>query len=642
MIAWRIHMKISLKKKFLIPTLSVTVICMAIILVATYQKSSNTLEDTIENEVSHMSSSIAKLVGYWIGERKKDLVNFSHESVFKEASVAASETPERRQANLRMEDIIKDNPIFEIMALVGVDGNIMASSNPAQVDVVNVSDRAYYKASIAGKPFISNAIISKVSGYPVFVISAPVYRNGSVTGVLLSAIKMNLLAQAFINSQKVGETGYVYIIDSAGRVLAYPDKSKILNLDLNQYEFGREMVARKNGLIKYTFENIDKVVAFSQEKQTGWIIASTANTNELFAPVRQMRNISFMIAVTGIALIAAILFLLTQSIVNPVNQIIRGMEEGAEQVAAASGQVASSSQSMAEGTSEQAAAIEESSSSMEEMSSMTMKNAENTGMADGLMQDVNQVVSEARGSMVQLTDSMQEISKAGKETSRIIKTIDEIAFQTNLLALNAAVEAARAGEAGAGFAVVADEVRNLALRSANAAKDTAVLIEESIKKVNSGTAFVANANEAFNKISERAFKVGALISEISQANREQSHGIAQANNAITAMEAVVQRNAANSEESAAAAEEMNAQAEQLKEFVDELICIVTGAGNKATFTMEKTIPSHSQALLPEKDKFSIRLDKKIKSGKIHSQLDRQLQAPQEDDVKKKWELVQAA
>ena len=290
---------------------------------------------------------------------------------------------------------------------------------------------------------------------------------------------------------------------------------------------------------------------------------------------------TFMFVGLVVALIVGVLcaIFITRSITKPVNRIIAGLNEGANQVASASAQVSSSSQSMAEGASEQAASIEETSSSMEEMSSMTRKNAQNANNADGLMKESNQIVNTANQSMNQLTDSMEDISKASEETSKIIKTIDEIAFQTNLLALNAAVEAARAGEAGAGFAVVADEVRNLAMRAADAAKDTAALIEDTVKKVHDGSGIVTSTNEAFSKMAESSGKVGTLISEISEASTEQSNGIEQVNNAVTEMDRVVQQNAANAEESASAAEEMSAQAEQLKEYVDELVMLVTGKNN---------------------------------------------------------------
>jgi methyl-accepting chemotaxis protein len=314
---------------------------------------------------------------------------------------------------------------------------------------------------------------------------------------------------------------------------------------------------------------LERVVEINQEVAAHEVAA--AHSQAVFVEI-----LAIVAALLGVVLAMGLGFMISRGINRSLTRITQGMSEGADQVASASSQVSSSSQSMAEGASEQAASIEETSSSMEEMSSMTKQNAENAGNADGLMKDTNQVMASANTSMQKLTQSMDDISKASEETSKIIKTIDEIAFQTNLLALNAAVEAARAGEAGAGFAVVADEVRNLAMRAADAAKNTAQLIEGTVKKVNDGSNLVSDTSEAFGKVAESAQKVGTLVSEITQASREQSNGIDQVNIAISEMDKVVQQNAANAEESASAAEEMNAQAEQLKDYVSELVLMVTG------------------------------------------------------------------
>ena len=315
-------------------------------------------------------------------------------------------------------------------------------------------------------------------------------------------------------------------------------------------------------------------------------INELADLNEKLAKEKEMQTeseaktakIIALVCMIGGSVLAVFLgFFLSLSITRPVNRVVSSLSEAAEQVSSASSQVSSASQSLAEGSSEQAASIEETSSSLEEMSSMTKQNADNASAADKLMKESRQMVDKANSSMIELTQSMEDISKASDETSKIIKTIDEIAFQTNLLALNAAVEAARAGEAGAGFAVVANEVRNLAMRAAEAAKNTAGLIEGTVKKVKEGSELVERTNGAFTEVSKSAAKVADLVSEIAAASSEQAQGIDQVNKAVSEMDKVTQQNAANAEESASASEEMNAQAEQMKSIAGELQGIVGGS-----------------------------------------------------------------
>ncbi len=278
----------------------------------------------------------------------------------------------------------------------------------------------------------------------------------------------------------------------------------------------------------------------------------------------------------------AMAFFITRSITGPINKVIDGLTNGAEQVASASGQVSSSSQQMAEGASEQASSLEESTSSLEEIGSMARQNAENANQAKTMMDEARTVVAKVDGNMKNLVTATEEIAKSSEETGKIIKTIDEIAFQTNLLALNAAVEAARAGEAGAGFAVVADEVRNLAMRAAEAAKNTADLIENTITAVKNGSELTVSTQEAFLENAEISEKIGKLVDEIAAASNEQSQGIEQVNIAMGQMDKVTQAAAANAEESASASEEMSSQAAELKDLVGVLVTIVgetSGNGN---------------------------------------------------------------
>ncbi len=335
-------------------------------------------------------------------------------------------------------------------------------------------------------------------------------------------------------------------------------------------------MAGQSGVETYVFEGIDKTCGFAPVTTMNWSVSATQNTSDFMAIPNYIRRAIFIVG--GIFLLVAIVGILwfARSIAKPIQRIISGLNEGADHVASAANEVASASQSLASGASEQAAAIEETSASLEEMNSMIQQNAANVDQTDALMREANKTVTEASDAMQRLTESMADISTASQQTSKVIKTIDEIAFQTNLLALNAAVEAARAGEAGAGFAVVAEEVRNLAIRSANAAKTTAELIEGTVKKVHAGSELVGIASSSFVQVAGTASKVGGLVAEIAAASKEQATGIKHISIAIAEMDKVTQQNAATAEESAAAAQDMNAQAAQMSSIVDELITVVSG------------------------------------------------------------------
>ena len=297
----------------------------------------------------------------------------------------------------------------------------------------------------------------------------------------------------------------------------------------------------------------------------------------------QAKGLQVKVSVVGLVALlmgALLAWFIARGISRALRDLAQQMRMGAEQVASASEQVAAGSQSLAQGTSEQASSLEETSASLEEVSAMVRSNADASREANDLVNASQATVTQAVKSMASLRQAMERIEQASQQTAAIIKTIDEIAFQTNLLALNAAVEAARAGEAGAGFAVVAEEVRNLAMRAADAAKNTQDILETNLNNIHQGVQLVAVTDQAFSGVASGTIQVASLVARISAASDEQTQGIAQINSAVQEMDRVTQSNASGAEESAAAAEELSSQARTLHTMVDDLRELV-GAGNRA-------------------------------------------------------------
>ncbi len=381
-----------------------------------------------------------------------------------------------------------------------------------------------------------------------------------------------------INKKKVGEGGYAVMLDAEGNTLSHPDPANI-GKNIREFDWGREVLRMKEGMLRYTYGGTERMAGFfSRGNRITMAVLPLAPYKR---PLIRMRNrlagVTFFAAIIAVIMI---IFTIRRKVIQPVRRVISGVYDVSSRVADASGHVAQSGFALAERVASQSTAITEISSALDSMASLTRKNADHAGHAAELMQETAGQVTRTDQAMRALGASMNEIAVSSGETSKIVRAIDEIAFQTRLLALNAAIEAARAGKAGAGFGVVADAVKLLAGRSAEAAGNSAVLIEATIRNVNTGEETVGRSEQVFAQVSANMKTFRELADEISQASTHQADGIGEINKAVTQMERNVQKNAASVEDSAAAARSLNTQAENLRSIVDDLVDIIGGNINR--------------------------------------------------------------
>jgi methyl-accepting chemotaxis protein len=448
---------------------------------------------------------------------------------------------------------------------------------------------------LAGRRFVGRAYV--VNAWYITAYEPIRSEDGEVIGVLYVGIPQEAassLRRSIMDTQ-VGQTGYVFVLDSDGTYVISADGSRDGDViweakDADGTPFVQEMIEKAGKLDaagiaeqRYPWKNKGdtearvKVARIKYFAPWDWVIGVGSYEDEFFAARENIQETgnqaqTMLLIVSGVALVAAVVtwFLISGGIAGKIRRVVRQLTSGAEEVASVAQQISGSSESLASSSSEQAASMEETSASVEEMTSMVKRNASHADEAKGLADTATSNAKQGTEAMAKMSAAIDDIKKSSDETAKIIKTIDDIAFQTNLLALNAAVEAARAGEAGKGFAVVAEEVRNLAMRSAEAARNTSEMITTAVANSERGVTISQEVGEFLSQIAEGSEKVNVLIGEIASASGEQAEGIEQINQAITQMDQVTQTTAATAEESAAAASELSSQAAEVMSTVEEL------------------------------------------------------------------------
>lgn len=582
-------MKRSLNFKMILGGVLIILVPLLVVGLFAAMTSSSALEDAAKTQATHIARNLAEMTQTMLLEEVKLASGLANSVSLSEAATAVSRKGSdsaggdvnRLESELAsaVKRVGKD---YEGIFIADINGIIYVDGVGGKYKGLNIKDRDYFMNAEKGKVNIGQMTKSRQSGNPILPIGSPIYSSeGTLAGVLGLILKTDFLNEKVV-SVKLGKTGYPWVADSSGLIVAHPRKEFILELNLakedGMHDIMKKILSMQAGADSYVFKGDAKIAGFAPIPVANWGIAVTQNKDEFLQSAHHIRNFILLTGACFLVLTVVCLYFFSRSLSTHLTRSVHKLNEAAEHVNSAAGQLSGSSQSLAEGASESAASLEETSSQITEMAAMTKQNAENATQVNQLMNGAIQTISRADVSMKEVISSMDEIKIASEETSKIIKTIDDIAFQTNLLALNAAVEAARAGEAGAGFAVVADEVRNLAIRAADAAKNTTGLIENTVKKVQDGSHLVRKTNDEFVEVKEVSGKISQLVDEIAAASTEQAQGIEQVSRAVAEMDRVTQQNAANSEESASASEELNAQSSEMKNIVRELHNLVGGNG----------------------------------------------------------------
>jgi len=568
----------TLRVKLIAGGIIAVVIPLLVVGIFAGEKASGALENAAKERVVGGATKLANLV--------QEVLTVE----LKVAGVIAGGSTSVNVTNQRLTDIMqKIGKDYESILVTDANGAVIADGNKGEWQGISLADLPYFQEAKSGKANVGAIVKSKKTGNPIATVCVPIMQDGNFAGVVVMGLKIDHLVEKV--TAKMGQTGYGWMVDQTGLFIAHPDKSNILAANITTLDgmekISRSMTAKQTGVQEYVFKGTRKITGFAPVGLTGWSVGLTQERDELTAAANSIRIFIAIVGIIFLVLATFVIALFARRIYSIITRVVTGLAEGADQVVAASIQVSSSSQNLAEGASEQAASLEETSSAIEEMSSMTKQNAENAGQAKEMMGNARIIVEKVNDHMDEMSKAIVEITKTSEETSKIIKTIDEIAFQTNLLALNAAVEAARAGEAGAGFSVVADEVRNLALRASEAAKNTNTLIENTIKAVKNGSELTTKTKKAFHENIAIAGKIGQFIDEIAKASKEQDRAVSEVSTAVAEMNGVTQQTAANAEESASASEELNAQAQQMKGFVKDLSAVINGSSLKTTLQQTK-------------------------------------------------------
>ncbi|WP_291326034.1 methyl-accepting chemotaxis protein [Desulfovibrio sp. UCD-KL4C] len=649
-------MKLNLKAKFVFSIIPMVAITIGILSWVAYSSGSGSLEKELTAAMINTREKAASYLDFW------------HSSIIRDGEILptfpeideALTTDNYDEVKITLSEYLKKSNTYDNIFLMTPDGTIQAEGKQETAKDSNISStpsgRINLEKAKQNQKYMGMAYESK-NGNAVYLQTFPIMRSGKLIGILGITPKISDYTEKFLKNSRIGDEGYLFMADSEGFIISHPQKSLIFKSKLQDYTWGKKILASPSGSIDYSYDGIDKRMSWQKDAKTGWYIISTVTHNDIFKESTRMAWTLLWLGIGSIVILSLIIILLTGKIiiypisnlleifkkiakgnlsvhaevkghdeiaelssatnemVSRISGVVREVQQASSFVESGSNELSSTSQIMSQGAAEQASSMEEISASMEEMVAGIAHNAENANETDTMSRKAALEAEKSGTAVVQTVEAMHKIAAR-------ISVVEEIARQTNLLALNAAIEAARAGEHGKGFAVVAAEVRKLAERSGVAAAEISELSTTSVE-------IAETAGGMLNEIVPNIQKTAELVQEITASSAEQNSGAEQINSALQQFDIAVQNSASTSEEVSASSAELQIQAENL---TNAISFFHLSENEKVAYTRPKKITSgknHSNQSTPVKN-----IIKPVKSTTSGLSLDMETELDSDSDFQR--------